>query len=82
MTRIPDELLHQLPNLVELDLSKNKLTAINSEESFPKLKALSAANNQLNNVDGLTAFPNLVSLNVASNPTLEVTPYIQACDTM
>lgn len=72
LTCIPNELLQQLPNLAELNLSKNKLSDVNSEKAFPKLKVLSAASNQLSNVDGLTAFPNLISLDVTSNPTLEV----------
>ena len=76
LTCIPNELLQQLPNLAELNLSKNKLSDVNSEKAFPKLKVLSAASNQLSNVDGLTAFPNLISLDVTSNPTLEVTNFM------
>ncbi|PFX23394.1 Leucine-rich repeat and WD repeat-containing protein 1 [Stylophora pistillata] len=71
LTCIPDELLQELPNLTELNMSKNKLTDIKSEKAFPKLKVLSVANNQLSNVEGLTAFSNLISLDVTSNPTLE-----------
>ena len=72
LTLIPAELLQQLPNLEDIDLSKNKLTAIGHERSLPQLKVVSFASNQLINVEGLTAFPNLESLDVTNNPTLEV----------
>lgn len=73
LTCIPAELLQRLPNLEEVDLSKNKLTAIVQDGALPQVKVLSFANNQLNNVEGLMAFPNLESLDVTNNPTLEVT---------
>ena len=73
LTCIPAELLRPLPNLEEVDLSKNKLTAIVQVGALPQVKVMSFANNQLSNVDGLKAFPNLESLDVTNNPTLEVT---------
>lgn len=72
LTCIPAELLQPLPNLEEVDLSKNKLTAIVQVGALPQVKVMSFANNQLSNVDGLKAFPNLESLDVTNNPTLEV----------
>ncbi len=72
LTCIPAELLQQLPNLEDIDLSKNKLTAISHETTLPQLKVVSFASNQLSNVEGLTAFPNVESLDVTNNPTLEV----------
>ena len=73
LTSIPAELLQKLPNLENLDLSKNKLTAIEFDGTLPQIKTLSFSSNQLSNVDGLSAFPNLENLNVTNNPTLEVT---------
>ena len=72
MTHIPSKLLQQLPNLEDLDLSLNKLTAIENEGALPQVKKLSFAGNQLSSTDGLTAFPNLENVNVTDNPTLEV----------
>lgn len=73
LTCIPAELLQCLPNVEEVDLSKNKLTAIVQIGALPQVKVISFANNQLSNVEGLTAFPNLENLDVTNNPTLEVT---------
>jgi len=73
LTSIPAELLQKLPNLENLDMSKNKLTAIEFDGTLPQIKTLSFSSNQLSNVDGLSAFPNLENLNVTNNPTLEVT---------
>lgn len=73
LTCIPAELLQHLPNLEEVDMSKNKLTAVVHEGALPQVKVVSFANNQLSNVEGLMAFPNLESLDVTNNPTLEVT---------
>ena len=73
LTCIPAELMQPLPNLEEVDLSKNKLTAIVQVGTLPQVKVINFANNQLSNVDGLKAFPNLESLDVTNNPTLEVT---------
>ena len=61
-----------MPNVEDLDLSNNKLTAIEHKGTLPQLKVLSFASNQLSHVEGLTAFPNLERLNVTNNPTLEV----------
>jgi len=72
LTCIPAELLQSLPNLEDVDLSKNKLTAIGQVGALPQVKVLSFANNQLSDVEGLMAFPNLESLDVTNNPTLEV----------
>lgn len=72
LTCIPADLLQCLPNLEDLDLSKNKLTAIELDGTIPQVKTVSFSRNQLNNVDGLTAFPNLENLDVSNNPTLEV----------
>lgn len=72
LTHIPSKLLQQLPNLEDLDLSLNKLTAIENEGALPQVKKLSFAGNQLSSTDGLTAFPNLENVNVTDNPTLEV----------
>ena len=78
LARIPADLLQCLPNLEDLDLSKNKLTAIELDGTIPQVKTVSFSSNQLNNVDGLTAFPNLENLDVTNNPTLEV-KQIAAC---
>ena len=72
LTSIPAYLLQQLPNLEDLDLSKNKLMAIEYDGNLPQVKTLSLASNQLSSTDGMTAFPNLENLNVTDNPTLEV----------
>ena len=76
LTHIPSKLLQQLPNLEDLDLSLNKLTAIENEGALPQVKKLSFAGNQLSSTDGLTAFPNLENVNVTDNPTLEVKVFI------
>lgn len=76
LTRIPSKLLQQLPNLEDLDLSLNKLTAVENEGVLPQVKKLSFAGNQLSSTDGLTAFPNLENVNVTNNPTLEVKVFI------
>lgn len=72
LTHIPAQLLQCLPNLEVLDLSKNKLTAIELDRTIPQVKTLSFSNNQLSNVNGLSSFPNLENLDVTNNPTLEV----------
>lgn len=72
LTHIPAQLLQCLPNLEDLDLSKNKLTAIKLDRTIPQVKTLSFSNNQLSNVNGLSSFPNLENLDVTNNPTLEV----------
>ena len=79
LTHIPSKLLQQLPNLEDLDLSLNKLTAIENEGALPQVKKLSFAGNQLSSTDGLTAFPNLENVNVTDNPTLEVKVFIFVC---
>lgn len=79
LTHIPSKLLQQLPNLEDLDLSLNKLTAIENEGALPQVKKLSFAGNQLSSTDGLTAFPNLENVNVTDNPTLEVIVFIFVC---
>ena len=79
LTHIPSKLLQQLPNLEDLDLSLNKLTAIENEGALPQVKKLSFAGNQLSSTDGLTAFPNLENVIVTDNPTLEVKVFIFIC---
>ena len=72
LTSVVTDTLQCLPNLEELDLSKNKLTAIKLDGAMPQVKTLSLSSNQLCSVDGLTAFPSLESVDVTNNPTLEV----------
>lgn len=72
LTSITADILQCLPNLVELDLSKNKLTAVELDGAIPQVKTLSFSSNQLCSVDGFKAFPNLENLDVTNNPTLEV----------
>ena len=72
LTSILTDTLQCLPNLEELDLSKNKLTAIKLDGVMPQVKTLSLSSNQLCSVDGLIAFPSLESVDVTNNPTLEV----------
>lgn len=72
LTSVVTDTLQCLPNLEELDLSKNQLTAIKLDGVMPQVKTLSLSSNQLCSVDGLIAFPSLESVDVTNNPTLEV----------
>lgn len=71
------DFLSRFPNMEVLDLSGNRLTALEGLEHLPRLRRLTLSGNQLSTVEGLEHLGQLVELDLSGNDLSELPPALE-----